>query len=748
MASIFKKFQDYTKSPNRYSFDMSYNNNFTTQFGRLTPVFCQEVISGDSVQINPVFGLNFAPFMYPVQTKIKAHLHFFYVRNRALWKDWMDFIGNTKQDLVPPYIDFKVNKHLLKDGSLADYFGLPTSYVKPTGLEYVTLPITTGFFDTISDSFYNGSTTQISYEGKVYQNAQYITNLVGKNLYDGPDGPEGVDLSPTYVTLSPFTPTPMEQKATNSGLYNNALQVTLGNPNNDSLVFNVRLLGLGYYEEEHGQRAIKSTIPISGNLEIRDNQGTIYLNQNAATWLNDIRYSDDELRKDRYVFLVFDPRPNLNVYSKFQSGPEDLNTVRIPYINGVGEHVSAEDNKFYTENLQPISALPFRAYEAIYNSFYRNPQNNPLIVDGQPEYNKWVVNTEGGKDRSIYNFYNRNWDDDVFTTAVQSPQQGFAPLVGVTSYGLMTFQDENGTYEAQAHVASDGDTIESISIKSPDMPTTTARALVDMVSSGISISDFRSVNALQRWLEKNMRRGLRYKDQMESHFGVKIKYDELLMPEFIGGISQTVDVNRVINQTASENSPLGSFGGLAQAFGGSDNKITHYADEHGFIIGILSVVPYAAYSQTLPRMFTRFNVLDYFTPEFNHIGMQPVYNKDLCPLQVAQEYSGTSNEQIKKQLNAVFGYNRPYFDYVSKLDEVHGNFRNNYRDYILHRVFASTPYLSPDFTTVSESDLNDVFAVVEDEEELGYSDKIVGLIHFDYIKKTTVSEFAIPRLEN
>lgn len=754
MSNVFKKFMSVGKKPNRYAFDLSFNNNFTTQFGRLTPVFCQEVNPGDSVRINPTFGLNFAPFVYPVQTKIKAHLHFFYVRNRALWKDWMDFIGNTKEDLIPPYLDFSLNKHLLKDGSLADYFGLPTSYVTPTGLDVVSLPPLNNFKRNILldvdfvDNY--GSVRNVTYEDKEQSEESFITSTILTNEMFTGDRQVDDNLGLHLLRIYPFTPTNEKDKPANAGLKQNSITIQT-----DASIDNykVRVVGAAYANGPltgSVPNGVKFDSSIYINSEVYINGGIGYLNltEAQADWFTNIRYGQPNSANvilDRYVYIILDIR-GVDLGSAESVG--NVASVNIPYIGGVNEIKSAEDNRFYLDNLQPISALPFRAYDAIYNSFYRNPQNNPLIIDGTPEYNKYVKNTDGGKDTTVYNFYNRNWDDDCFTTAVQSPQQGYAPLVGVTSYGLMTFSDENGTYEAQANVAADGDTIDSISIKSPDMPTTTARALVDMVSSGITISDFRNVNALQRWLEKNMRRGLRYKDQMLTHFGSEVKYDELLMPEFIGGLSQSVDVNRVINQTASEQSPLGSFAGLGQAFGGTNNNITHYADEHGFIIGILSVVPYAVYSQTLPRMFTRFNALDYFFPEFNHVGMQPIYNKDIAPLQVVDSYRGLPTESLKKVLNGVFGYNRPYFDYVSKLDECHGNFRNNYRDYLLHRVFSGVPYLSPDFLTVSENDLNQVFSVVDDEEQLGYSDKIVGLIHFDYTKKTSVSEFAQPRLEN
>ena len=91
-----------------------------------------------------------------------------------------------------------------------------------------------------------------------------------------------------------------------------------------------------------------------------------------------------------------------------------------------------------------LSALPFRAYESIYNAFYRDIRNNPYLLNGKPEYNKYIPSVEGGADTNEYVLRFRNWEPDFLTTAVQSPQQGIAPLVGVSSTGTMKFADESG----------------------------------------------------------------------------------------------------------------------------------------------------------------------------------------------------------------------------------------------------------------------------------------------------------------
>ena len=99
------------------SFDWSHVNNLTTNFGRITPVFCELVPAKGSLRINPEFGLELMPMVFPVQTRMFARLNFFKVTLRSMWEDYSDFISNFRDDLEEPYINCS------HEGlSLRDYF--------------------------------------------------------------------------------------------------------------------------------------------------------------------------------------------------------------------------------------------------------------------------------------------------------------------------------------------------------------------------------------------------------------------------------------------------------------------------------------------------------------------------------------------------------------------------------------------------------------------------------------------------
>ena len=128
--SVFDATLDVNNQIKVNTFDWSHSNNLTTQIGRITPIFCELVPNKGSIRINPRFGLQLMPMVFPVQTPMRARIAFFKYPLRALWKGYRDFVGNFRQGLEEPYIDFNsasALKAMASTGSLGDYLGLPTT---------------------------------------------------------------------------------------------------------------------------------------------------------------------------------------------------------------------------------------------------------------------------------------------------------------------------------------------------------------------------------------------------------------------------------------------------------------------------------------------------------------------------------------------------------------------------------------------------------------------------------------------
>lgn len=806
--------KDYVDKPNRNTFDLSFQNNLTMEFGKLYPVFCKEVVPGDSMRIKPTFGLRFMPLVFPIQTRMQANLHFFYVRNRNLWKDWPDFIGRTKKDLVLPYLSKSVAKKVCVTRGLGDYFGLPTTIVGEYG-SVSDFPVSKTLFkkpiwndsyvnyalsssDSLPVSFAHGlalSTVIANTESNnvtAYRTAGSVSDPFDVESVRSINGhryitafailrvPSSGSYTCVNFNVNMFTPfgdgdwreTVYATFTATTGVTGEGFCAIV--PSDVKTGDTITILkGAGTSpSDSHPEREMPA-ISCYVNGEIKTDSTTKYvpiqlsfdLDDDSLRWIW-IDYTPDvpassggnfsalvSALKDlyggssvRFSLRIVGDRTSLGNYATWSdryAGALGMDFQSVELTNADLGSFSDRYNPYANGDIK-ISALPFRAYESIYNAFYRNQFNDPFTIDGVKEYNKFITTDEGGEDSTPYDICYRNYEQDFLTSAKQSPVDGdITPLVGVSGTGTFTFQNADGSQvNITPKFAEDGNTIIGLeTVEGTPENTSSIRRLMDMASVGISINDFRNVNALQRWLETNLRRGYRYKDQLLSHFGVDAKFDVLDMPEFIGGMSEPVLVNQINQNVDQTGDPsglgdfskvLGSFAGQASVLAQSRHDVEKYCDEHGFIIGILSITPVPNYSQLLPKFFLKSSVLDYYFPEFGHIGNQPIPYSEVCPL---QSYIAGD------KLTDVFGYQRAWYDYLASVDEVHGDFRTSLEGFLINRVFDVRPELGKDFLQVTPDDMSNPFSVTDDV------DKILGQIYFEVTAQRPIPKFGIPRLE-
>lgn len=754
MANVFDKIGDIRNDVKRNNFDWSHDNNFTTGLGRIIPVFCTQVPAGSSLRINPTFGLQFMPMMFPVQTKVKAYLSAYRMPLRALWsdyKDWVSSANDQTSNLEPPYMSFpsKFEKgEILGVSGLSDYIGLPvtmiseeakTSYssIKPfseTNKYVGNTPPVYGGTHAGHKAYEAPDSSLVSAINSGDFSNKYAIRLGFSTVSD--DAPDTLKSVGMRCTLS-FTASGSE-----ASLLLNQLDTLSTNNIMDKVLGwvavvdkNSKVQGVAYFtgrdiihsgDESHLAVTISSTCTVDAikssnksNVYVAIANATCFVNKDGSAWLYD----------------------DLTVeFSGFAQFP--INESSCPYV------LNGRSN----ENSLKVSAYPYRTYEAIYNAYIRNNKNNPFLIDGKPTYNKWIPTDAGGADTTEYELHRSNWASDMFTTAVPSPQQGQAPLVGITTYEESRTL-ENGHVETTINTAlvdedgnkykvnyeSNGEELKNVSYTklSSDTAVKPLSSLYDLVTSGISINDFRNVNAYQRYLELNMFRGYSYKEIVEGRFDVSIRYDDLNMPEYLGGCTRDVVINPITQtvQTSSSGTydgALGSQAGLGLLRGDCQN-ISCYCDEESIVMVLLSVVPMPIYSQALPKYLLYRERLDSFNPEFDHIGFQPIRMSEVAPIQ----------QWLKDntKMNDVFGYQRPWYEYCQQLDTAHGLFKTDLRNFLINRVFGDVPVLGSDFTTVDESEVNDVFAVTD------VSDKILGQIHFDITAKLPISRVVVPKLE-
>lgn len=720
MANVFDDVSKVRNSVKRNNFDWSHAVNLTTDIGRITPFVSELMPANSSLRIVPRLGLQFMPMVFPIQTRMKARVSVFKYPLRALWKDYRDYVGNFRQGLVEPYHDFAAIGTPQTCG-LFDYLGLPTTYVG----DYESREITAQHFawksksavasypptfwtglvnETWQDVFKTGSNVgaETSYLYGAICDADSLTNYESFTITFEVAPPStnqlGVlFLSGSYDILKCVTPT----------LTSSASSVTVNFETGDSTIL-------------ANTRYIAVCLP-----------GT-YLSTNG------------EMVNPGYQFSKYSLILNA---ADVISGSVNIGRDNSPYYDS-SSPANAKQLK--------IAAYKARAYEGIYNAYFRDIRNNPFYIGNEVQYNQWLPTMEGGADTTVYKLHNANWEKDAYTTAVQSPQQGVAPLVGLTTYTEDTL-NEDGTVTTRNGVAvvdedgrafgvdfdSDAEGLTNVRYTelNPESATVNApRSLIDVVNSGISINDLRNVNAYQKYLELNMRAGYSYRNIIQARFNVKVRYDELLMPEFVGGFTRDIDMRSVTQTVMKEDNglyadALGSQSGIAGVRESNPPAITVFCDEECIVMALVTITPIPVYSQVLPKDFLYRELLDHYQPEFNNIGFQPILQSELCPVQAF------NNSSTHEDLNQTFGYQRPWYEYVAKLDTAHGLFRTNMRNFLMSRTYKSLPQLNEAFLLVSPEQVNDVFAVTET------SDKIYGQIWIDCVAKLPISRRAIPRLD-
>ena len=84
----------------RNKFDLSHYKQFTANQGELVPIGCQEVLPGDSFQMETNALVRLSPLVAPVMHPVHASIQHYFVPYRLVMDDWESFItgGETGAD--------------------------------------------------------------------------------------------------------------------------------------------------------------------------------------------------------------------------------------------------------------------------------------------------------------------------------------------------------------------------------------------------------------------------------------------------------------------------------------------------------------------------------------------------------------------------------------------------------------------------------------------------------------------------
>lgn len=461
---------------------------------------------------------------------------------------------------------------------------------------------------------------------------------------------------------------------------------------------------------------------------------TINLSVNTfARLATQLRPVMDNMYVDYFFFFV----PNRlvwNNWEKFngaQDDPGDSTDFTIPTIPmpATGPEVDSLADKFGLPTDiaagYSVNALPFRCYNLIYNTWFRDQNLQDSVVvdkdDGPDTYANYVLLKRGKR-------------HDYFTSCLPDPQKGdaveislgtSAPILASGNINTVTNSAEitwtgSGLTNTKIGVESAGDLLRAVSNGDGTKNFKFGNATGTMVSeasleatltadlsaaAAVTVNQLREAIMVQSLLELDNRGGTRYVEILQAHFNVISPDFRLQRPEFLGGGSSKINSHPV-----AQTSPTSGANALAQLAAFSTTAVNGGVGfsksfvEHGYVIGLACARADITYQQGINRMWSRSTRYDFFWPKLQEAGEQSVLTKEIYA-------QGTADD------DTVFGYNERYAEYRYRPSEIHGQFRSTYATSLdtwhLAQEFGAKPELNAAFI-VQDTPVDRVIAITSE----------------------------------
>mgnify|MGYP005871302281 CR=1 FL=1 len=307
-----------------------------------------------------------------------------------------------------------------------------------------------------------------------------------------------------------------------------------------------------------------------------------------------------------------------------------------------------------------LNLLPIFAYQKIYFDFFSNSQwEKHLAYSYNVDYWDGTSSVEISADMIKLRY--ANYPKDYFMGILPSSQYGsVAALPALDSVAPSTrigaFIPDSTSLGSSLVNPSGGTSVSTLSSN----PSSSARMV--RINTDLSALSIRATEYLQRWKEVVQFSSKDYSDQMAAQFGIKAPEYMGNHAHYIGGWSNVININEVLNTNLSADNSQAVIAGKGVG-SNSGHTITYDCGaEHQVIMCVYHAVPMLDWSLKghNPQLLCT-AISDFPQPAFDQLGMQPVP-------------ALTLNNSPSAPTGSI-GYNLRYWQWKSAVDTVHGAFR-------------------------------------------------------------------------
>jgi hypothetical protein len=307
-----------------------------------------------------------------------------------------------------------------------------------------------------------------------------------------------------------------------------------------------------------------------------------------------------------------------------------------------------------------LNLLPIFAYQKIYFDFYSNSQwEKHLAYSYNVDY--WDGKSSVEISADMIKLRYANYPKDYFLGVLPSSQYGSVAVLPSTlssvnqSNNIFAYSSESAPYLG---IIENGSSTSNITVSNVNFSNVRYATL----NSDLSALSIRATEYLQRWKEVVQFSSKDYSDQMAAQFGIKAPEYMGNHAHYIGGWSNVININEVLNTnlTADDSQAVIAGKGVGSKSG---HTINYSCDaEHQVIMCVYHAVPLLDWSLKghHPQLLCT-SVSDFPQPAFDQLGMQPV------PALALNNSPSAPTGNI--------GYNLRYWQWKSAVDTVHGAFR-------------------------------------------------------------------------